>query len=84
MTHHRPKIAARMANGDEHTAAWLLGAKFHKIDKGASKGTWIAWKKGKLAYITEDHPSGLGCCWLDHDALDTLEKAIEYAEANAL
>jgi hypothetical protein len=80
-----PNIIRRMANGDESTADWLASAIMHKITKGESKGAWIAWKPGKMAYITADHPKGLGCSWYDWpQGLQTLEKAIALAESEAL
>jgi hypothetical protein len=81
---YRPKIAARMANGDDHTAAWLQGATFHKITQGESKGAWIAWKPGKMAYLDADHPAGLGCNWLDGPGIPTLDAAIALAESETL
>ena len=77
---YRPKIAKRMANGDDHTAAWLLRAEFHKIKTGPNAGTWIAFKPGMFAYITADHPANLGCCWYDWDGLKALQDALDLAQ----
>lgn len=80
-----PNIARRMANGDDITSSWLETAQITKITKGASAGAWIAWKPGKMAYITSDHPADLGCCWYDWpQGLQTLEKAIALAESEPL
>lgn len=68
-----PQVADRMANGDEMTDAWLKGATFHQIPDGPNAGTWVAFKPGKFAYITQDHPKNLGCCWYDWDGLKTLD-----------
>lgn len=80
-----PKIAARMANGDEHTADWLASATLQKIETGPNAGTWIAWRPGKLAYISADHPAGLGCCWYDWtQGLGTLEQALAFCQREEL
>lgn len=80
-----PKIAARMANGDEITSSWLETARFHKVAAGPNAGTWIAWKPGKLAYITADHPAGLGCCWYDWtQGLGTFEQTLAFVDREEL
>lgn len=75
-----PNVIDRMANGDPLTADWLRGAKLHKMDAGPNAGAWIAWRPGKLAYISADHPANLGCCWYDWDkGLATFEQALAFA-----
>ena len=81
---YRPQIAKRMANGDDHTAAWLLGAQFHKVTTGPNAGAWIAWKPGKMAYVEADHPKDLGCDWMDSERMPTLDAAIQLVNTEPL
>lgn len=79
---YRPQIAKRMANGDPITLQWLRTAKFHKVTKGPSAGTWLAWSGGKAGALPPDHPADCGAQWWDHEAFKTFESTIAYVESN--
>ncbi|QFY44647.1 hypothetical protein F6R98_20110 [Candidatus Methylospira mobilis] len=77
----RPRIALRMAAGNDEIKRWLNQATFAK----ASTGHWMAWKgddPSRIAVLPPDHPEGSECFWLDSwDKDDTIETVIEYVES---